>query len=289
LIYGGSAVLHPGTAPHETEAAFAHYAQESNWALIHLGELLGILLMSTASIALAWRLRQVSIVWPTLAGAAIVVFAAVYAVFIAVDGVHGIMVERWVQAPPERQELLYEAAFAVRQIEAGLFGIQWLMFGFATGLFSAAFFASSATPFGLTWMSAMGWLSALASLGALLFGIAQAASSAPASGSTLSRSHRRPPGASPSPSCFRGRSTCSRNAQWTVAHLPGCLTAVFVRPADVDGVAKQEEADRKSPHTPDEKTGLEGHRSLGEAQLSCLEDVRLSCGVAVLIGRERIG
>lgn len=175
LIYGGSAVLHPGTAPHETEAAFAHYAQESNWALIHLGELLGILLMSTAAIALAWRLRQGSIVWPTLAGAAIAVFAAVYAVFIAVDGVAlGIMVERWEQAPPERQELLYETAFAVRQIEAGLFGIQWLIFGLATGLFSAAFFASSAAPFRLTWMSAMGWLSALASLGALLFGVAQA-------------------------------------------------------------------------------------------------------------------
>jgi hypothetical protein len=85
LVYGGAALLHPGTAPHETEAAFAHYADEPNWGLIHLGELLGILLMTTACIALAWRLRRTAPLPAMLAGAAFVAFAAVYAVFIAVE------------------------------------------------------------------------------------------------------------------------------------------------------------------------------------------------------------
>ncbi len=177
VIYGASnPVLHPDTPPHETEAAFADYAVEPFWPLFHLGELLGILLMGVAIIALAWRLRRgVAGVWATLGGAAMVVCASVYAVFIAVDGVAlGIMVDRWAETGPEQQELLYETAFAVRQIEGGLFSIQWLMFGIAAGLFAGAFFASAETPFRLRWLSVMGWLSVVASIGALSFGIVQA-------------------------------------------------------------------------------------------------------------------
>lgn len=71
-----------------------------------------------------------------------VVSASVYAVFIAVDGVTlGIMVDRWEAADTAQQELLYVTAFAVRQIEGGLFAIQWLLFGVAAGLFAGAFFA----------------------------------------------------------------------------------------------------------------------------------------------------
>ena len=175
-VYVASAVLHPWTPPHETEAAFAHYATEPRWGLIHLGELLGVLLMSVAAIALAWRLRGgVPGVWAILAAAAMVVFAGVYAIFIAVDGVAlGVMVNRWAGAAPGRRELLYETAFAVRQIEAGLFAIQWLMFGLAAGLFALAFFASADTPRRLRGPSGMGWLSAIASAGTLSFGVVQA-------------------------------------------------------------------------------------------------------------------
>lgn len=176
LIYGGSAVLHPWTPPHETEAAFADYAAEPHWALIHLAELLGILLMSAAVIALAWRLRRGAAgVWAILGAAAMVVCAGVYAVFAAVDGVAlGIMVERWAEADPAPRELLYETAFAVRQIEAGLFSLQWWMFGVAAGLFAVAFFTSTASPFRPGWLSGMGWLSVFAGVGALAFGTVQA-------------------------------------------------------------------------------------------------------------------
>lgn len=175
-IYSVSAASHPGTPPHETEAAFADYASQSNWALIHLGELLGFLCLTAAVIALAWRLRGgASGVWATLGAAAMVVSASVYAVFIAVDGVAlGIMVERWAGAGPEEQGILYETAFGVRQIEAGLFGIQWLMFGVAAALLAGAFFSKAETPFRVSWLSGMGWLSAVASIGTLAFGIVQA-------------------------------------------------------------------------------------------------------------------
>ncbi|WP_224449212.1 hypothetical protein [Haloprofundus salilacus] len=141
VVYGVSSYIHPWTPPHHTHAAFSDYAVEGIWGLYHLGELLGILLMSAAILALAWRLRRgVAGVWATLGGAAMVVCASVYAVFIAVDGVAlGIMVDRWAAAGPDQQELLYETAFAVRQIEGGLFSLQWFMFGVAAGLFAGRF------------------------------------------------------------------------------------------------------------------------------------------------------
>ena len=176
VVYGVSAYLHPFTPPHHTQEAFADYAVESLWAIYHLGEFLGILLMGAAIIALAFRLRRgVAGVWATLGGAAMVVCAGVYGIFAAVDGVAlGIMVDRWAPAGPEQQELLYETAFAVRQIEGGLFSIQWFMFGIAAGLFAAAFFASAKSPVRLDWFSGMGLLSIIASLGAFSFAIVQA-------------------------------------------------------------------------------------------------------------------
>ena len=176
VVYTVSAVLHPWTPPHETEAAFSDYAVEQNWALIHLGELLGILLFSAAVIALAWRLRRgTSGVWATLGAAAMVVSAGVYAVFAAVDGVAlGIMANRWVGAEAEQQGVVFEAAFAVRQIEAGLFSLQWLMFGIAAALFAVAFFAGARSALRPGWLSGMGWLSIVASIGTIAFGLVQA-------------------------------------------------------------------------------------------------------------------
>lgn len=173
IVYTVSALLHPGTAPHETHAAFAEYAREPMWGVIHLMELLGILLMCVTSLALAWRLRRGdSGPWAVLAGAAMIVFAAVYAIFAAVDGVAlGVLVRRLAEAGADRQDLLFEAAFAVRQVEAGLFGLQWFMFGLGAALFAPAFLGSDLDR---RWSLGMGVLSGLAGLGTLMFGIVQA-------------------------------------------------------------------------------------------------------------------
>lgn len=48
------------------------------------------------------------------------------------------------------------------------------MFGIAAGLFAGAFFASAGSPVQLGWFSGMGWLSIVASIGAISFGIVQA-------------------------------------------------------------------------------------------------------------------
>lgn len=171
VVYFVSVVLHPGTPPHETATAFAQYAQEPYWGVIHLAELLGVLSMSAAGLALSWRLRRGRAgVWAVLGGAAMILFAAVYAVFAAVDGVAiGVLVRR-LAAEPDNQRILFEAAYAVRQIEAGLFALQWFMFGIAAALYAPAFLQSELRG---RWSAAMASLSALASVGTLSFGVVQ--------------------------------------------------------------------------------------------------------------------
>jgi hypothetical protein len=172
VVYFASVVLHPGTPPHETRAAFEHYASEPYWGVIHLGEFVGILLMSTAGLALSWRLRTGAAgVWAALGGAAMIVFAAVYAVFAAVDGVGlGILVRRLAAAGTDNN-VLFEAAYAVRQVEAGLFALQWFMFGVAAAMYSAAFFRTRSAG---RWFYGMAVLSAVSSIGTLAFAVVQA-------------------------------------------------------------------------------------------------------------------
>lgn len=173
VLYAAAAVLHPWTPPHETEAAFAHYAREPLWGVIHLAELVGVLLMCVTGFALAWRLRGGRAgVWALLGGAAMFGFAGVYTVFAAVDGVAlGVMVRRLAAASAE-QNLLFETAYAVRQVEAGLFALQWFVFGIGAALFTVAFMLTDAVQ--RPWARAMSVLGALASLGSLAFGVVQA-------------------------------------------------------------------------------------------------------------------
>jgi hypothetical protein len=176
IIYQIFLILHPHTPPYETEAAFADYAAEPYWVIIHLGEMLGILLIGAAALALSWRLCGGRAgVWATLGGAGVLVAVTAYGVYIAVDGVAlKIMVDRWAAAGPDTQELLFETAFAVRQIEAGLVAVVWLMFGITGLLYGGAFFASAATSFRLGWLSGLGWLSVAAGIGAVGTGLVQA-------------------------------------------------------------------------------------------------------------------
>lgn len=172
FVYATSAVLHPGIPPHETATAFEHYAREPFWGVIHLAELVGILLMCVTGLALSWRLRRgAGGVWAIIAGSAMILFAGVYAIFAAVDGVAlGIVVRRWAEAGMG-QNVLFETAYAVRQVEAGLFALQWFVFGIAAGLFSPAFLMSTVER---RWAIGMSVLSAMASAGTLAFGVVQA-------------------------------------------------------------------------------------------------------------------
>jgi hypothetical protein len=131
-------VLHPmGADPNDAAAAFAEYALDGHWVWSHLVQFVGISLLALALIASAAELNQgLSALWGRIGVALAITLIAIAAALQAVDGVAlKRMVDRWAAAGPEQKPYVFEAAFAVRQIEIGLAGF----LSFVTGLTIAAF------------------------------------------------------------------------------------------------------------------------------------------------------
>src|SRR5215213_11990526 len=111
--------------------AFAEYAATRSWVAVHLVQLAGIVLLVLALISLS---RLISGSSDTIWGHVGVVFAAaslaIAGALQAVDGIAlKVMVDRWPAASGTQEEMLFAAAFAVRQIEVGFAGILSLFLG----------------------------------------------------------------------------------------------------------------------------------------------------------------
>jgi hypothetical protein len=87
-------------------------------------------------------------------GAGAVVSLALSGALQAVDGIAlKVMVDRWAAASPEEQALLFESAFAVRQIEIGLASIVLLVFGLTAILYGCALWISDEAS---SWLGGLG-------------------------------------------------------------------------------------------------------------------------------------
>jgi len=136
-LFAGT-ILHPmGADPNDAAAAFAEYALDGHWVWSHLAQFVGVTLLALALIAFAAELDQgVSALWGRIGVALAIGLVAIAAALQAVDGIAlKRMVDRWAAAGPEQKPYVFEAAFAVRQIEIGLAGF----LSFVTGLTIAAF------------------------------------------------------------------------------------------------------------------------------------------------------
>lgn len=161
-------LAHPMTAaPADAPAAFAEYAADQFWIASHLGQLLGVFLITGGLIALSWRLRRGRAgIWAVLGGTAAVTSLSLSGALQAIDGIAlKIMVDQWAAASPESQSLLFETAFAVRQIEIGLASIVMLFFGLTAMLYAGAFWLSEDAP---DWL---GWLALLSGAAMLVAGV----------------------------------------------------------------------------------------------------------------------
>lgn len=135
--------LHPGKAPpNDSAASFLEYSRSSTWTAVHIGQFTGALLLSLMLLTIArlGAVRRGAVgVLATVGGFAAVLYAAVFAVQMAVDGValKG-AVHRWVTAPsPTAKEAAFLTASAVRDVEKGLAGFFQMLGGtslFALGL-----------------------------------------------------------------------------------------------------------------------------------------------------------
>ncbi len=162
--------LHPMDAhPNDPGAAFAEYAAEQLWVASHLGQLLGVMLISGGLISLSWWLRAGSSgVWASLGAVGAAASLALSGGLQAVDGIAlKTMVDRWAAAAPEAKPLLFEATFAVRQIEIGLASMVNVLFGFTAFLYGLALFSGGAP----RWL---GWLGVIAGAGTVASGVLQA-------------------------------------------------------------------------------------------------------------------
>ena len=124
--------LHPMSAdPNVPAAAFTEYAADPHWVASHLLQLFGAILLIAALVLFSRRLENGSAVaWTTIIRAGAGASLAMAAALQAVDGIAlKVMVDSWAAAAEPEKLALFQATFAVRQIEVGLASISSLLFG----------------------------------------------------------------------------------------------------------------------------------------------------------------
>jgi uncharacterized membrane protein (DUF2068 family) len=141
--------MHPMNAdPNVPIAAFTEYAGAHYWVASHLMQLFGVLLMSAALVLLLRRLLDgPGADFAALATAGVIAGVATAGALQAVDGIAlKIMVDGWAAAPAAAKPVLFQAAFAVRQIEIGLASMTSLLFGLAVSMYGGALWLNGPLP-----------------------------------------------------------------------------------------------------------------------------------------------
>ncbi len=170
LLFVGT-FLHPAQAnPNDPLAAFQEYAADDLWVTSHLAEFFGVGLIVAGLVALSRSLSTgVTAGLARLAVAGAVASLALFAILQAVDGITlKAMVDSWVAAPPADKPFVFQAAFAVRQIEIGVASLVGLVFGVTVVLYGLAVALSHTYP---KWL---GWLAVIAGVAVSVAGIATA-------------------------------------------------------------------------------------------------------------------
>lgn len=158
LLFVGT-FLHPLEAdPNDPLAAFTEYAADRLWVASHLMQLVGIFLIVLALIHLSRVMaggRGAG--WAHIGGAGAVASLSVAAALQAVDGVAlKMMVDRWATAAATEKEMLFHAAFGVRQIEVGLASISSLLLGITVTIYGVALVSDRNFPRWLGWLAIVG-------------------------------------------------------------------------------------------------------------------------------------
>ncbi len=133
--------LHPMSAdPNVPVAAFTEYAADPHWVASHLLQLFGAILLIAALVLFSRRLQNGSAAaWTTIIRAGAGASLAMAAALQAVDGIAlKVMVDSWAAAAEPEKLALFQAAFAVRQIEVGLASISSLLFGLTVLVYGIA-------------------------------------------------------------------------------------------------------------------------------------------------------
>jgi Domain of unknown function (DUF4386) len=151
--------LHPmGADPNVPLAAFTEYAASYNWVAVHLMQLIGVVSIAASLVLLSRKMADgPAAEWAILGAAGAVASLAIASALQAVDGVAlKAMVNSWASVSDPGKAALFDAAFAVRQIEIGLASIGALMFGLTVSIYGIALLIDRRFP---------KWIGALAIVG----------------------------------------------------------------------------------------------------------------------------
>jgi hypothetical protein len=148
--------LHPLQAdPNDASRAFAEYAADHLWVASHLTQFLGVVLMVGALVLLSRSMANGPAAhWAHLGIAGAIASLAMTSALQAVDGVAlKVMVDTWAGAPENEKSMLFQGAFAVRQIEIGLASLMTLLFGVTVMIYGIALVVDRSFP---TWLGVLG-------------------------------------------------------------------------------------------------------------------------------------
>jgi hypothetical protein len=159
--------LHPGHQnPNDFTAAFAEYAESSNWIAIHGAQLLGYILLLGGLIALfrvVGTRSAVSEAWGALARTCATVTLASFAALQAVDGVTlKRAIDAWIAAAPDGKPAAFAAAETVRWTEIGLNSLAFTFVGVTAVLGGIAILFSKEYP---------RWLGGLAAVAGITYAV----------------------------------------------------------------------------------------------------------------------
>jgi hypothetical protein len=144
----------PGNTP-ENAATFVDYAAHEHWLAAHLLEFLGFTFIFGALVVVSRRLRaERARGWTVLGALGAMVSLSQAPVVQTVDGIAlRVMVDRWADAPAESQNLLFEGAYAVGQIEGGLLALLFVVLGLMGFLYGTAVVFDEGVP---SWLGVLG-------------------------------------------------------------------------------------------------------------------------------------
>ena len=157
--------------PNDSAHVFAEYAASTSWTLVHLGQFAGGLLIAISFVLMARTLPRGGMVGAlaTAAGVSAVVWAAVFAVQMAVDGVAlKATIDAWLAAPAADQPAAFLVAEGVRSIEKGLSALFITTNGVTMLALGLAISAGRPYP---AWI---GWFGAVAGIGYVAGGVVTA-------------------------------------------------------------------------------------------------------------------
>jgi hypothetical protein len=150
ILYVVVGLLHPGGPANNHPVIFAEYGGSASWTAVHLGQFVGMTVISAGLLVLSFALTAGAgrAAWMARLGAVSAAVAlALYGVLQAVDGVAlKQAVDAWVGAPEAEKAARFASAEAVRWLEWGVRSYQSFMFGLSLILLGSAIALTARLP-----------------------------------------------------------------------------------------------------------------------------------------------